>query len=283
MLMGYLSSTDLGLSAAVSWGAADFAGGLATRRATPFLVTAVAHGLSLLALAALVVLLHLPVPSGVDLLLGFCAGIAGGIGLITFYHALTLGPMGLTAALTGLLTAIVPVLFSFAGEGLPKPLQLAGFAVAIPSIWLVANNHHGRSNSRALWLGSAAGVLFGILLIFLKLSSEGGVLWALTSSRTASTGIAVTLLVLRTRRGKPIFEGRGFGWLAILTGLLDTGGNLLYAFATRIGRMDVAAVLSSLYPAITILLAMAILKERASRMQILGMMMALVAVAMISF
>jgi drug/metabolite transporter (DMT)-like permease len=280
LAIGLLSSTNLGLSAAVSWGAADFAGGLATRRATPFLVTAIAHGLSLLALILLILLLHIAAPSWINLLLGLCAGIAGGFGLIAFYHALTLGPMGLTAALTGLLTAIVPVLFSFLGEGLPKPIQLAGFVVAILAIWMVANPHGGSSNGKALWFGSIGGMCFGVLLVFLKMACEGGVLWAMTSSRTASTSIAIAFLLLRK---KPIFESKGFGWLAILTGLLDTGGNLLYSQATRIGRMDIAAVLSSLYPAITILLAIVILKERATRMQILGIAMALVAVAMISF
>jgi drug/metabolite transporter (DMT)-like permease len=280
LAFGILSSTNLGLSAALTWGAADFAGGIATRRATPFLVVAIAHGLSLLALLTLLVLLHIPPPSWKNLALGFGAGIGGGLGLVTFYQALTLGPMGLTAALAGLLTAIVPVLFSFLGEGLPKPSQLAGFAVAIPSIWLVASAHGEHANRKALWLGAASGVGFGILLVLLKFSGQGGVLWALTSSRTASTAIAVCLLLLQR---KPVFEGRGAGWLAALTGFLDTGGNLLYSVAAKMGRMDVAAVLSSLYPAITILLAVIILKERATRTQVVGMVLAVLAVILISF
>jgi drug/metabolite transporter (DMT)-like permease len=279
LAFGILSSTNLGLGAAVTWGAADFAGGIAARRATPFLVVAIAHGLSLVGLIGLIVMLHIHAPSWTNLALGFGAGIAGGIGLVTFYQALSLGPMGLTAAITGLLTAIVPVPFSFVGEGLPNPMQLAGFAVAMPSIWLVASSHGEHPNRKALWLGAAAGVSFGFLLIFLKLAGQGGVLWALTSSRTASTSIAICLLLLQK---KPVFEGRGAGWLAALTGLLDTAGNLLYSVAAKIGRMDVAAVLSSLYPAITILLAIVILRERATRTQTVGMILALIAVFLIS-
>jgi drug/metabolite transporter (DMT)-like permease len=273
-------STNLGLSAAASWGAADFTGGIATRRATPFLVVAIAHGLSLIVLLGIVFLLHTPAPTWTNLSLGFCAGITGGIGLVTFYQALTYGPMGLTASLAGLLTAIVPVLFAFFREGLPKPVQLAGFAIAIPSIWLVASAHGGKANGKALWLGAIAGVSFGFLLALLRLAGQdGAVLWPLTSARVASTSIAVTLLLLKR---KPIFEGRGFGWLSATTGLLDTGGNFLYCFAAKAGRMDVAAVLSSLYPAVTILLAVIILKERATRTQIFGMILALMAVALIS-
>ncbi len=279
MASGILS-TNLGLSAAATWGAADFAGGIATRRATPFLVVAIAHGLSLIALLGIILLLHIPSPSWTSLSLGFCAGIAGGIGLVTFYQAFALGPMGLTASLSGLLAAAVPVLFSFFSVGLPKPVQLAGFVVAILSIWLVASAHGGKANSKALWLGALAGVNFGFLLVLLKFSGqEGGLLWPLTSARMASTSIAVSLLLFRR---KPVFEGSGFGWLSAVTGLLDTGGNFLYSFAAKVGRMDVAAVLSSLYPAATILLAVIVLKERASRTQIFGMVLALVAVILIS-
>lgn len=273
-------STNLGLSAAATWGAADFTGGIATRRATPFLVVAIAHGLSLIALLVILLLLHIPSPSWMNLSLGFCAGIAGGIGLVTFYQALTLGPMGITAALSGLLTAIVPVLFSFFHEGLPKPLQLAGFAVAIPSIWLVAGAHGSKANEKALWLRAVAGINFGFLLVLLKFAGQGGgLLWPLTSARVASTSIAVALLLLQR---KPLFEGKGFGWLAVVTGLLDTGGNFLYCLAAKMGRMDVAAVLSSLYPAVTILLAVILLKERATKIQVLGMVLALLAVVLIS-
>jgi drug/metabolite transporter (DMT)-like permease len=230
-------------------------------------------------LIGLILMLHIHPPSWTNLALGFGAGIAGGIGLVTFYQALSLGPMGLTAAITGLLTAIVPVPFSLVGEGLPSPMELGGFAVAMLSIWLVASAHGEHPNRKALWLGAAAGVGFGFLLVLLKFGGRGGVLWALTSSRTASTAIAVCLLLLQQ---KTVFEGKGAGWLAALTGLLDTAGNLLYSLAAKIGRMDVAAVLSSLYPAITILLAIVILKERPTRTQTVGMVLALIAVFLIS-
>lgn len=271
--------TSLGLSAAVSWGAADFAGGLASRRASSVLVVAIAHGLSFLALIAAIVLLQLPVPSWNYLGLAFCAGIAGGAGLAVFYKALSLAPMGLTAALTGLFTALVPVIAGVFAEGAPSFVQILGFVLAAVSIWLVARAPGESAAVRALWLGMLAGLGFGVLLVLLKFASQGGVIWALTTARTASTSIMISALLLK--RGK-VFVGKGYLGLGTLTGLLDTGGNLLYTLATKVGRMDVAAVLSSLYPAVTILLAVMILKERATRIQLFGMGLALIAVVLIS-
>jgi drug/metabolite transporter (DMT)-like permease len=240
---------------------------------------AIAHGLSFLALVAAIVLLKLPAPSWNYLGLAFCAGIAGGAGLAVFYKALSLAPMGLTAALTGLFTALVPVIAGVFAEGAPSLVQILGFVLAAVSIWLVARAPGESAAIRALWLGMLAGLGFGVLLVLLKYASQGGVIWALTTARSASTSIMLSALLLK--RGK-VVVGRGYLWLGALTGLLDTGGNLLYTLATKVGRMDVAAVLSSLYPAVTILLAVMILKERATRIQLFGMVLALIAVALIS-
>lgn len=275
----FLSGPNLALAAAVSWGASDFAGGVATRRASPFFIVLIAHGVSLLSLLVAILIVHAPLPSWHFISIGLCAGVAGGLGLAAFYRALTLGPMGLTASVAGLLTASVPVLFSFLSQGLPKPVQLAGFAVAVPAIWFVANPKAGTANPKALWLGAVAGIGFGVLLTLLNYSSQGGVLWALAMARIASTVIATTLVVVKEKPKAPSLGLFGF---AAATGLLDLAGNTLYTLSTRVGRMDIAAVLSSLYPAVTIFLAALFLKERATRVQIAGMLLALAAVALIS-
>lgn len=290
-------TTALSLTAAASWGAADFAGGLAARRASPYLVVTVAHGLSLAALLALAVLTRALFPTPSSIAYALAAGLAGGAGLVAFYRSLSLGQMGLSAALAGLVTAILPVAVSSVLDGLPKTPQLAGFAVAIAAIWLIAykptepGSAAARSGAGALWLAVLAGTCFGLLLILLRLADRGSVLWTLTFSHITSTGVAAIPAAALFRRGRSTMAedvaeqaapvGRYLP-LAATAGFFDTGGNLLYALAARVGRLDIAAVLSSLYPAGTILLAAWLLKERTTRSQAVGIALALAAVALIS-
>ena len=284
----------LGLGAGLVWGIADFAGGLVTRRTFPSIVVAIAHGLSLVALLAILFLAGIPVPSSQTILYGLISGAAGGIGLMLFYEALALGSMGLTSALTGVITAILPVVYSYFHQGHPTPTQFAGFAVPIIAIWLIAYTPGGKPHPRGLGLAVAAGIGFGLLLIFLDKAGTQSVGWALAFSRvsSASIAIAISAVILIPRKGQVSIEpAHAFtrrGWsrilpLAALAGALDTSGNFLYTLSATRGRLDVAAVLSSLYPAATILLAAWLLRERTTRTQALGMALALVAVALISF
>jgi drug/metabolite transporter (DMT)-like permease len=284
-----LPGAALALIAAASWGAGDFSGGLATRRAAPFFVVSIAYGLSLIGIAATGLALHAPLPNHRETVEAIVAGLAGGIALICFYEALSIGAMGLTAALSGVLTAAIPVVFAFYSEGLPRLVQLAGFVAAGLAIWLVAWAPSGKPHPRGLVLATVAGFGFGIFLLFYKLASADGVCWALGYSRAASFSVAAAMSAwswLRARR-RPELRPRWSGWVAVLpiaaiAGLFDTGGNAFYALSTRAGRMDVAAALSSLYPAATILLAVWLLKERTTRLQAVGMGLALLAVVLIS-
>src|ERR1700685_1362424 len=125
-----LSFIGLGLAASAFWGASDFLGGLATRKAHVVLVVAMAHSLSLGLLLLIAWAMHSPLPPPRYALLGICAGAFGGVALILYYQALSLGEMGLTTALTGLLTALIPVVHSFITQGSPKSTQIAGFVLA---------------------------------------------------------------------------------------------------------------------------------------------------------
>jgi drug/metabolite transporter (DMT)-like permease len=208
-------------------------------------------------------------------------GFEGSLALAIFYRALAMGDMGLTAALTGLLTALVPVLFSLFREGLPTPLTAVGLAMGLGAIWLIthARTSNGPAPSMtALLLGGLAGVGFGTQLILFKMASGGEILWTMTWARAA--GSLAIILCLLSMPPKGVW--RGF-WLAgIAAGLLDTVGNLFYLRATQLGRLDVAAVVCSLYPAGTILLAALVLRERPTRRQIAGMGLALAAVMLLS-
>jgi drug/metabolite transporter (DMT)-like permease len=279
----------LGLAASAFWGASDFLGGLATRKAHVVLVVAVAHGLSLGLLLVLAWATHSPVPPEHFVFRGLCAGIFGGVGLLLYYEALSLGEMGITTALTGLLTALVPVGYSFFTLGSPKFSQIAGFVLAAGAIVLIAYTPAGRPRPLALGLATLAGLSFGVFLVVLNASTGHSLIWQLVFSRVASASLAGGIVVwvqLRSVRNAPTWhkqtrENR-FLWVAGSAGVLEATGSLLYMRSATEGRLDVAAVLASLYPVVTIVLAACFLKERTTSSQALGMALALGAVVLVS-
>jgi drug/metabolite transporter (DMT)-like permease len=293
------TTSVLGLAAAAIWGAADFCGGLAARKLNVFWLLAISHAFSLLGLVIIAKLLHDTVPGQHILLMGLWSGIAGGIALLTFYHALSLGEMGIVASITGLLTAALPVIFALATVGAPSRRQMAGFALAAAAIWLIGSQPIADPDARhqekkKLMLAVISGCGFGAFLIFLQQANGGGILWPLAASRVGSLTLAIGggLLFSRERflaRGAQTAGAPGLSslWkagiaLTLLSSICDTGGNFFFVAATKIGRLDIAAVLASLYPAATIVLAVWLLKERTTRRQAIGMAAALVAVVLIS-
>lgn len=299
----------LGLLAAITWGAADFAGGLATRRAAPSRVVLIAHGLSLALLALVSRAMPAFLPPGA-VLAALLSGIAGGLALMLFYEALALGAMGLSAAIAGLLTAVLPVILAIHTQGAPQPLQVAGFAVAAAAIVLIAYAPAApgaNPTRKALLFAVMAGCGFGFQLVWLHSAASRGasagsaspfapVLRALMLSRMGGTAVALLAQIATHVRKRarllpgpaepppqPVWHSSlAMPLLAALAGLLDTSGNLLYMLSSLSGRLDVAAVLSSLYPGATIVLAALILHERATRLQAIGMGFALLAVALIA-
>jgi drug/metabolite transporter (DMT)-like permease len=339
---------------AATWGGSDFVGGIGARRAPALLVVASGHIFSLIVLLALCLAIHVALPGSHYLLFAALGGFEGSLALAIFYRALAMGAMGLTAALTGLLTALVPVIFSLFHDGLPTPLTAGGLALGLVAIWLIThtpesknsatgnpetgtpstppliaeelnsdsqrcqgttlqvaeklvalkghdfsravsglgstralapegpaspNSHAIRASTpaAALLLGALAGCGFGTQLILFKFASPGGMMWVMTSARAA--GVAAMLLVLVVM--PPTRPWRGFWITGIAAGLLDTIGNLFYLQATRFGRLDVAALICSLYPAGTILLAALVLREWPTRRQLAGIAVALTAVALL--
>lgn len=292
----------LGLTAATLWGVSDFLGGVAARRASAVVVVAVAHSVSLGVLSLLATTLHPDLPDRHIALWALVTGLTGGIAVILFYRALALGEMGLTAALTGVLTALVPVVVSWITEGRPSDSQLVGFVIAAVAICLIAYQpaQNPRPQRGGLLLGTIAGLGFGAFLVASKYASPqhsnyAAVLWPLAYSRLASASVAVAIVLVsrwrsqtRTRTEQRLVNrGQVHSVVIVLSlagsaGLLEAWGNLLYMLSTVSGRLDVAAVLSSLYPAATILLAIWLLKERATGSKALGMALALLAVVVIS-
>jgi drug/metabolite transporter (DMT)-like permease len=230
--------------------------------------------------------MQVALPGSASLFYAALGGFEGSLALAIFYRALAMGAMGLTAALTGLLTALVPVLFSLIREGLPSPLTVVGLIMGLAGIWLITHtpatkdpeSNRAATPAAALLLGALAGLGFGTQLILFKMATTGGILWAMTSARAA--GVAALLIVLAVK--PPKGRWRGFWLTGILAGALDTVGTLFYIQASRVGRLDVAALVSSLYPAGTILLAALVLREWPTRRQFAGMTLALAAVALLS-
>lgn len=285
----------LALAAAVLWGIGDFGGGMGVKRAGGSIQAAlrillISHGVSLCVLLCLVGVRGDVRPHGMLLVWGVLAGVAGGFSLTAFYIALSRGSMGASAAVSGLLAAAIPASLSSYLEGSPGILRLLGFAVAGIAIWLIAaapSTEASPSSSRGtMLLAVAAGAGFGLYFVALKMAGPGGVLWPMALARVGSLAtcglLLLTAVASRTRWAGSARVTHTAALYALVTAAADTSGNLLFIAATRAGRLDIAAVLASLYPASTILLAGALLKERPSTRQLWGMAVAACAVVMVT-
>jgi len=291
------SNALLALAAAAAWGGGDFSGGMgvktaggSTRAALRFIL--LSHFASLSVLLVILWLRHEPLPHGSLLAWGLLAGFSGGISLTAFYLALSRGEMGVSAAISGLLAAAIPALVSTVMEGAPGALRLAGFLLALVAIWVIAAGPSPENAGGKATLGLAvlSGAGFGVYFVALRMDNSLGVVMPMALARVGSlVTCGLMLLALSLSRPgsqpKPASSRRMPGivivW-ALSAALLDTTGNMLFVGATLLGRLDVAAVLASLYPAGTILLAAWQLHEKPTRRQVAGMFAALAAVVMIT-
>lgn len=290
----------LALAAAILWGGGDFTGGMGVKRAGGSLgaglrIVLLSHATSFIVLVAVAHMRGDAAPHGALLAWGIAAGVAGGVSLTAFYIALSRGAMGASAAVSGLLAAAIPAALTLWQVGPPGLGPLLGFAVAAIAIWLIATGPTaGSADSSAtaasrqtMALAILAGLGFGFYFIALKMASPAGVLWPMASARIGSLCVCSLLFLgVILRPGKNAgarlsLDRTAIAW-ALGTALLDTSGNLLFVAATRAGRLDVAAVLASLYPASTILLAALALGEWPTRRQALGMAAAALAVVLIA-
>jgi drug/metabolite transporter (DMT)-like permease len=276
-----LSAVLLGLVSAVSFGAADFSGGMASKQIRAFVVVVLSQfaGITTLILAA--ILLGENIPSLGDMMIGCLAGITGVAGLVFLYRGLAEKRMGFFAPLTAVVAAGLPAVYSAFTDGMPTILRVTGFAAAFFAVWLLSGEVDGvKIMMRDLALPLFCGFLFAIFFILVGIVSERAVLWPLVAARGAS--ILVLMITAALRREK-IKAQRHLWGLIVVAGILDAGGNALFALASRVGRLDIAAVLGSLYPAVTVLLAWLILKERLKTRQWVGIAAALLGIVLIKF
>ncbi|MTD43981.1 EamA family transporter [Conexibacter sp. W3-3-2] len=274
----------LALLSSALWGIADFLGGRGARRLPTLLVVGCVQLAGVVFATAVFVVAH-PQASAEGVLWGLAAGCVGALAIGTFYAALAAGAMSLVAPLAAC-GAVIPAGVAIAGGESPSALVLAGFALALGGAALVAREPAAADapalHRRALGLAAASAVLIGLLLTLLQHAAEldGSSAWtAVTAARAASAVVVlVALLVVRP----PLRAGRADLRLLLVAGVFDTSANGLFGVATERGSDAVAAVLGSLYPVMTVVLAALVLHERVARAQAVGIAVALAGVVLVS-
>ena len=266
------------LAAVLLWGTSDFVGGYAVRRANAFLFATIVHSSGALFMLAITMLSQSILPSRASIVWALAAGLLGGISLAIFYRALAAGSMGLAASLAAVLSAGIPAAVGMVMEGLPGAAPVTGFVLAGIGIWLISRPEDG-NRPKGLGLAVLAGAGFAGFYLCIKQAGQGSALWLAMLSRVGSFAITA-LVALLGRNFRDIT--RPYVGLAVFAGCIDVSGSALFVRATQTGRLDTAVVISSLYPAVTVLLAWLLLKERLTRWKTVGMFAALLAVPLIA-
>jgi drug/metabolite transporter (DMT)-like permease len=268
-----------GLASALLFGVGDFAGGLASRRASGLAVAALGQLVGTVLLAAFVLVARPGLPDPGSLVIGAAAGLSGAVGVAALYVAMAAGAMGLVASVSGAGAVTVPLLVSvFLLHQSVHPPQAVGVACAAAAILAAGGASRGDASRRALWLALLAALGFGLWYALLDRAAAGSGPWALFTSRLS--GSSMLLVVAAVRGG--LVTLRASWRLAVLSGLADVGGNALYVGARALLALGLAAALSGIYPLFTMVLARVILRERLPRLGLAGVGFALIAIVLIS-
>lgn len=270
----------LALGSALTWGVADFSGGMLSRRLPSAAVVGVSQACSLVALLVLLPFVPAPTSSG---WIGWAivAGLAGSGALVCFYRALAFGTVGVVSPISAVAVSI-PVIAGFAAGEQPRTLQVAGIVAAITGAVLASGPElRGEQHvkQQAIWYALAAAVGFGITMLAIARGSASSPMFTMVGMRSASVAaFGVAAIVLRSVGG---VRPGDLPKLALL-GLGDVTANALLGFATTMGLLSITAVLSALYPVVTVGLAAVILHERMKPVQIAGVVLAFVGVGLIA-
>jgi drug/metabolite transporter (DMT)-like permease len=272
----------LALAASLTWGFADFGAGVGARRFPALVVAAAAQCAGLVVAAAVVVATGASVPSRTQLAWAALAGVAGLVGLASFYRALAVGTMGIVGPITAT-AALVPLAFGLTRGERPSTLQDVGVALAVAGVVAASLEHAPERVGKRFGMGVGFALLaalsFGWSLVGLGRAAPGGTAWAVLAMRLVAVPLVLTVVVASKARG----PSSSRGWLLLLgVGIADTSATLLYGFASTRGLLSVVAVLSSLYPIVIVVLARVLLSERIARPQLAGVAVAIAGVALVS-
>lgn len=274
-------SSLLALGSALFFGFGDFFGGLATRRLPVWWVAAGSQVLGLPVLAVGLVLVEAPEVRSIDVLNGAIGGLAGLIGLTLLYASLAAGTMSVVAPITGAVAAVVPVIVDLALGTELVARQWVGVVVAVAAIVLLAGPGRVSLTPRLATQAFGAGLAFAAFFVALSQTSVDAGLWPLVGARALSLPIAVVMAALTVRgRGAPAWRS-ALGIVA-LTGVLDMAANVSLALGLQRGSLGIVSVLSSLYPAVTSLVAIGVLGERPGRFEWVGIGGAVVAAVLLA-
>jgi drug/metabolite transporter (DMT)-like permease len=266
----------LALLSSLTWGVADFMGGLAARRAGPVQVLSVSYPAGAIVLTLLAIFIIPGELSTEVVVYGAAAGAIGAVAIGLLYLALARGPMGIVSPVTAVMSGAVPVIAGLIrGESLTG-LAMLGIVLAACAVVLVSREtgEQARIAPSTIGLAIASGLAIGLYLTTIGLAPVNSGVWAATTGRWVSTLVLLIVLVTTARP----FVRRGFPWmLVIVSGVLDATANGVFQLASQRGLLAIVAVLGSLYPVATVILAWVIIKERLNRVQIIGVVLALIA------
>lgn len=278
-------SIIFGLCAALGWGTGDFTGGIASRKTGAYRAVFYSEVAGVFFLLIVLGVFGETLPSLEVWLPAAIAGIIGTFGLMLLYHSMTQGLMSISAPVSSLLAAMLPVIVGMFSEGLPKGLTMLGFVFALAAVWMVSQSEGGMkdilSHLSDLKLPMLAGVCFGLYFILMHEATDTGArIWPMIASRLGGS-VMITGYVLISRIPLKVEDTSAWPFL-ILNGLFDVAGNVFFILSGQAGRLDVASVLSSLFSGVTVMLAWFFLRERLTRGQWIGVASALVAIILMT-
>jgi drug/metabolite transporter (DMT)-like permease len=271
-----------GLSA-LMYGAGDFLGGLASRKMPVITVLLFSQLVGLFVAVAAAMALGQPLPPLADLLWGAVAGVCGTAGLAALYRALATTLVAIASPVAAVTGAAIPVVLGLILGERPSGLAWVGIALAVPAIVLLTAGPAGHAGKgvarRAAALGIVAGVGFGLFFFSISRTSPGSGLWPLAAARLSTISLVVLFAAVTRSTLRPARDGFS---VVLFSGLLDMGANIAFLLASRIGLLTITAVVTSLYPGPTVLLAVLVFRERMTVPRVLGIALALAGVACIS-
>lgn len=269
---------------ALGYGVSDFVGGIASRRVAALRVVLVSYPIAMVLLGILAAIVGGTVSCGA-VFWGALCGISQAFGVWWFYAALSAGPISVVSPLTAVLVAGVPVGVGVALGERPGAVPVVGIVIALIAVVLVSRDASDEDvkphafTTKVAWLTIGSGLAFGLNFVLIHQAPVDARLWPLFFARLSATVVVVLVAAatanLRAPTGAPLK-------LAVAAAFLDTGANVAMLLALQASLLSLASVLMSLYPAATVVLAMVVLKERVTRWQLLGMVLAVVSVAMIA-
>jgi len=269
----------LALGGAIFYGLGDFSGGYASKRLPPWGVMAWSQTIGLVALGTGLLLFPAETVTAGDIWWGVLAGLGGAVGIGLLYRSLAEGTMAVVSPITAATTAAIPVVFDVATGGKLGVLAAIGVGIALVAILTIASERTGqRLSPRLLAMALVAGTGFAAFFIAISQTAEASGFWPLVGARAVT--IPLGLLLHRSLECPARLRGNALIWVAA-AGLLDMGANLLVAAALQRGPLGIVSVLTSLYPVVTAVAAVVVLKERLSPTQFGGVVLAMVAVVLL--